>query len=107
MMENVVNIISTRQVIAAVNEWLVSYVGDRFLAGTPTLDHTADLWRVPVLYVYPKQGPLGVVGEVLVDSVAGEIRSHSAIDEIKAQALDLYQANRDGEDTSGCCWSQR
>ena len=100
MLESVVNIISMRQVIATVNEWLVSYVGDRFLAGTPTPDHAADLWRVPVLYVYPKQGPLGVVGEVAVDSVTGEIRSHPPIDEIKRQALDLYQAKRGRQDTT-------
>lgn len=98
MMESVVNIISARQAVATVNEWLVSYVGDRFLAGTPTLDHAAALWRVPVLYVYPKHGPLGMVGEVLVDSVTGEMQDRSPIDEIKRQALELYQSKHGRED---------
>ena len=91
-MENVVQLISTRQAAAAVNEWLVSYVGDRFLAGAPTLDPKADLWRVPILYIYPQEGPLGTVGEAAVDALTGELRAHPAVEEIKRQALSLYQA---------------
>lgn len=99
MLENVVKDISARQVVAAVNEWLVSYAGDRFLAGTPALDAQSEVWLVPILYVYPKEGPLGSVGEIAVNSVTGELRAHPSIEEIKRLALDLYRVKR-GEDPS-------
>jgi hypothetical protein len=97
-MEDVVHLISTRQAAATVNEWLVSYVGDRFLAGTPTLDAGADRWRVPILYVYPQAGPLGSVGEAVVDALTGELRAHPSAEEIKRQALDLYRAKGGADD---------
>lgn len=100
MMETVVNTISARQAIATVNDWLVCYVGDRFVAGTPVLDSNSDLWRVPILYVYPNDGPLGSVGEAAVDSLTGEMRTCPAVDGIKRQALNLYQAHRGGDDTT-------
>jgi hypothetical protein len=92
MMENVVNLISTRQAVAVVNEWLVSYVGDRFLAGTPILDAHTDTWRMPILYVYPQAGPLGSVGEASVDALTGELCTCPSAGEIKQQALALYRA---------------
>lgn len=94
MLENVVQDMSARQVMAAVNEWLVSYAGDRFLAGTPELDVQSEVWLVPVLYVYPKEGPLGSVGEIAVNSVTGELSAHPSIEEIKRLALDLYRVKR-------------
>ena len=99
MVENVVKAISVRRVVAAVNDWLISYAGDRFLAGTPVLDTQSDLWRVPILYIYPEEGPLGSVGEIGVNSVTGELSAHPSIEEIKDRALDLYRAKR-GEDPS-------
>ncbi len=95
MMESVVNLVSARQAAATVNEWLVSYLGDRFLAGTPAIDSAADLWRVPILYLLPKEGPLGVVGEVVVEALTGELQHLPATDEVKKQALSLYQARCD------------
>ena len=97
MLENVVKDISARQAVAAVNEWLVSYVGDRFLAGPPALDSQSEVWLVPILYVYPKEGPLGTIGEIAVNSVTGELSAHPPIEEIKRIALDLYRVKR-GED---------
>jgi hypothetical protein len=91
MLENVVNVISARQSAAAVNEWLVGHVGDRFLAGTPALDAVTQLWRIPILYVYPNEGPLGSVGEATVDSLTGEMLTHTPSDEIKSLATDIIQ----------------
>lgn len=99
MIENVVNIISARQSAATVSEWLVSHVGDRFLAGTPGLDAVTQLWRIPILYVYPNEGPLGSVGEATVDSLTGEMLAHTPIDEIKSLATELYRA-KSGTDNS-------
>ncbi len=97
MIANVANLISSRQAIATVNEWLVSYVGDRFLAGEPELDMTADLWRIPILYVYPQLGPLGSVGGAAVDALTGELCARPAISEIKRKALQLYQEKQSAE----------
>ena len=97
MLENAVKDISARQAAAAVNEWLVSYVGDRFLAGTPALDTRSEVWLVPILYVYPKEGPLGSVGKIAVNSVTGELNANPPIEEIKRLGLDLYRVKR-GED---------
>jgi len=85
--------ISAQQAAATANEWLVSYAGDRFLAGSPELDKKSDLWLIPILYVYPKEGPLGNVGEITVNPVTGELSSHPPVEEIKSRALDLYRAN--------------
>ena len=99
MIENVVNVISARQSAATVSEWLVSHVGDSFLAGTPVLDAVTQLWRIPILYVYPNEGPLGSVGEATVDSLTGEMLAHTPIDEIKNLATELYRA-KGGADNS-------
>jgi hypothetical protein len=97
MVANVANLISSRQAIAVVNEWLASYVGDRFLAGGPALDSSADLWRIPILYVYPQVGPVGDVGEAAVDAMTGELCARPAISEIKRRALQLYQERQCAE----------
>lgn len=91
MAVEVINLISSRQATATVNEWLVCYVGDRFLAGEPDFDQDAELWRTPILYVYPKEGPIGAAGEATVDAITDEIRTWPTVDEIKSQALNLYQ----------------
>src|SRR5262245_52987531 len=97
MVENVIKAISARQAVATANEWLVSYVGDRFTAGTPVLDTKSDLWLVPILYNYPKEGPLGTVGEIGVNCVTGELSAHESVEEIKRRTEDLYRAKR-GQD---------
>lgn len=97
MIQRVINLISTRQAEATTNEWLVCYVGDRFLAGTPQLDTGMETWRVPLLYVYPNQGPLGSVGDLTIDAATGEIKDRPAVQDIKRQAMALYQAHANRE----------
>lgn len=99
MIEDVVNVISSRQAAATVSEWLVCHVGDRFLAGSPALDAVTQVWRIPIMSVYPNEGPLGHVGEATVDSLTGEMLAHTPTDEIKSLATELYQAKR-GADNS-------
>lgn len=99
MVENLVKAISARDVVATVNEWLISFAGDRFLAGTPALDTKSDMWLVPIMYIYPKEGSLGSVGEITVNSLTGELSAHPSIEDIKRRALDLYRA-KSGEDPS-------
>jgi hypothetical protein len=104
MIANVTNQVSSRQAVAAVNEWLVSYVGDRFLAGAPELDEQSDLWRIPILFIYPAgiqtgtpADSLGSVGVAAVDALTGELCSRPAISEIKRKALLLYQEKCNAE----------
>ena len=92
MQQRVIRDISAREALAVVNEWLVSYAGDRFVAGAPCLDEPSRFWLVPILYVYPNQGALGSVGEITVNSLTGEMTDHPSVDEIKNRALVLYQA---------------
>jgi hypothetical protein len=94
MITEVANIVSSRQAAAAVNEWLVSYVGDRFLAGQPSLDVKADVWRIPILFLYPQEGPIGEAGEAAVDALTGEVCSRPAISEIKRRAMQLFEEKR-------------
>ncbi|MCI0336731.1 MAG: hypothetical protein L0226_04075 [Acidobacteria bacterium] len=47
MTVEVINLISSRQATATVNEWLVCYVGDRYLAGEPDVDGNAELGESP------------------------------------------------------------
>ena len=86
-----------RQAEATANEWLVCYVGDRFLTGTPQLEATTETWRIPILYVYPSQGPLGCVGDVTIDATTGEIKNCPDVGELKRQATALYQAHANRE----------
>ncbi len=97
MIQSVINLISTRQAEATTNEWLVCYVGDRFLAGTPQLDAVTETWRIPILYVYPNRGPLGSVGELTIDAATGEIKDRPAVEDVKRQAMALYQAQANRE----------
>lgn len=92
-MQSVINSISTRQAEATANEWLICYVGDRFLAGTPQLDAAVEVWHIPLLYLYPGQGALGEVGEMTVDAISGAIKNCPTIEQIKQQAMLLYQAH--------------
>lgn len=94
MITDVANLVSSKQAVAAVNEWLVSYVGDRFLAGQPRLDSAADVWRIPILFLYQHEGPVGEVGEAAVDALTGEVCSRPAISEIKRRAMLLFEEKR-------------
>lgn len=94
MITDIADIVSSKQAVAAVNEWLVSYVGDRFLAGDPTLDPKADVWRIPILFLYQQEGPIGEAGEAAVDALTGEVCSRPAISEIKRRAMQLFEEKR-------------
>ena len=102
MVENVIKTISARHVVATANEWLVIYAGDRFLAGTPALDTESDIWLVPIIYVYPKEGALGSVGEIALSSVTGELTAHPSVEEIKRKAIELCRMKL-GQEPSILC----
>jgi hypothetical protein len=80
---------------ATANDWLVSHLPDRFAAGIPEYAQTLQGWRIPVWLSYPQLDPLGPVGELVIDEATGEVRDHTSIDEMKAQAISLYEEHRD------------
>ncbi len=57
-----------------VNRFLAVNVGNMLAAGEPELVVSNVLrWRVPVLFGTPVKGPLGKVGELVVDVDTGEV----------------------------------
>ncbi len=79
----------------AANLFLSDRLGDRFLAVRPRLDDAGDVWRVPVVLTYAAVGPLGEVGEVVVNAGSEEILSHTPVREMKDRARALYEQHRD------------
>lgn len=77
------------------NDWLVSRLPDRFAAGVPEYDRSAQGWRIPVWLSYPQLDPLGPVGELVVDEATGEVRDHTSIAVMKERALSLYEQHRE------------
>jgi hypothetical protein len=77
------------------NVWLLDHLPDRFAAGVPEHEERAGVWRVPVWLSYPHLEPLGPIGELILDETSGEVTHHTAIDEMRASALKLYQENRE------------
>ena len=79
----------------AANLFLSDRLSDRFLAVRPQLDEASDVWRVPVVLTYAVVGPVGEVGEVIINAGMEEVVSHTPIEEMKERARALYQQHRD------------
>jgi hypothetical protein len=89
-----VSTITALQAQAAANYFLLTQLGDRLVADDPMIDTVAGVWRAPVLLSYPGIGPIGQVGEILINATAEEIVSHTPIEEMKAAAIALYEQHR-------------
>src|SRR5215510_3851307 len=83
--------ITALQAQAAANLFLSNHLPDRFMAGQPSLNLPAQVWRVPVLLAYPIIGPVGQTGEILVSVTAEEVVSSTSIEEMKVAAGTLYE----------------
>jgi len=80
---------------AAANLFLFEHLSDRFLADDPRLDEAGETWHVPVLLTYAVLGPVGTVGEILVNASTQEIVSHTPLSEMMESARALYEQRRD------------
>lgn len=87
--------ITAYQAQAEAGGFLNDHLPDRFCAGRPQFDYETQLWRVPVLLSYPIIGPVGQVGEILVNADNEEVASFTPIEEMKSVALRLYEEHRD------------
>jgi hypothetical protein len=86
--------ITALQAQAAANLFLSNHLPDRFMAGPPSLDLPAQVWRVPVLLAYSIIGPVGQTGEILVSVRAEEVVSSTPIEEMQMAARTLYEQHR-------------
>jgi hypothetical protein len=64
-------------------------------AGEPRLDARSGVWRVPALLAYPRIGPVGQVGEIVVSGYTKEILSATSREEMLAAARQLYEKRRE------------
>ena len=62
---------------------LITHLPDRFAAGIPYYDQTRRGWRIPVWLSYAQLAPLGPVGELIVDALSGDVKTHTTLDEVK------------------------
>jgi hypothetical protein len=83
------------QAQAEANLFLSDHLPDRFMAGQPSFDAAANVWRVPVMLAYAIIGPVGQTGEILVSGDSEEIVSYTPLEEMKAAARTLYEQHRD------------
>ena len=95
MVSNTIPTITALEAQAVANLYLSEYLPDRFTAGSAHLDRTINVWRVPILLAYPAIGPVGQVGEVIIDAASEELLSCTPVDEMKAVAQTLYEKHRD------------
>jgi hypothetical protein len=94
MSTTVASTITALQAQAAANLFLSDHLPDRFMAGPPSLQLAAHVWRVPVLLAYPLIGPVGQTGEILVSVTAAEVVSYTPIEAMKVAARALYEQHR-------------
>jgi len=80
---------SPTQVRAVVNRFLLSQVGSVFAAGTPELDSTSQLWRVPILY-HPLDFTGDQIGQAQVSALTGEIQQYTPAIELRERAAKLH-----------------
>ena len=80
--------IAQTQARARVNRFLLSEVGSQFAAGEAELERVTNNWKIPILLVTPGF-VAGQVGEVYVSWQTHEITSHTAIEQIYAEAETL------------------
>jgi antitoxin (DNA-binding transcriptional repressor) of toxin-antitoxin stability system len=80
---------------AKASLFLSDHLPDRISAGSPVLDKSAQVWRVPVTLAYPSLGVLGKVGEIVVSAAKEEILSNTSIEEMCKAAAELINKHRD------------
>ncbi|MCG3162152.1 MAG: hypothetical protein JMDDDDMK_03392 [Acidobacteria bacterium] len=92
--------ISALDAEAAASHFLFDHLPDRLTAGEPQFNAQGDVWIVPVLLAYPRIGPVGQVGEILVSGQAKTIVSHTPVDKMLNNARTVYDQNREKIETA-------
>ena len=87
--------ISALDAIATANDFLFDHLPDRLTAGQPRFNAEANAWLVPVLLAYPRIGPVGQAGQVVVSGQDTMVISHTPVDEILENARAVYDRQRE------------
>ncbi|MGH8742833.1 MAG: hypothetical protein ACREUY_00990, partial [Burkholderiales bacterium] len=87
--------ISAIDAIATANNFLFDHLPDRLTAGEPRFNAQTNVWHVPVLLAYPRIGPVGQTGEIIVSGQAKTVVSHTPVDEILRNARGIYDQQRE------------
>jgi hypothetical protein len=95
MVTRTVPTITALEAQGIANQFLSEHVPDRFLACRPRLDPERPVWRLPVVLTYAGLGPIGEVGEILLNASSEEVIAHTPFDEMLARARALYNEHRD------------
>jgi len=83
--------VTRREAIQIALGWLsLNRLPDRYCPQDPELEQEAHGWRVPILVAYAN-GKSGQVGELLIDSVKGNIIHHTPLDELRASGALLAE----------------
>ncbi|HEY6330158.1 MAG TPA: hypothetical protein VI756_12540 [Blastocatellia bacterium] len=86
--------ITALEVEAIASLFLADNMPDRFTAGEPRLQSDGETWRVPVLLAYPRVGPIGEVGQIVVSADSKQILSYTPVEAMKVSGRSLYEQNR-------------
>src|SRR5438094_1973231 len=90
-----VPIVTAMEAQAEASLFLSDRLPDRISASAPSLDETAQVWRVPVILAYPGLGVLGQVGEIVVSTTKAEVVSSTPVEEMLQAAQALAEEHRD------------
>jgi hypothetical protein len=87
--------VTALQAQATANLFLSDHLPDRFTADQPQLIAADNIWRVPIILVYPGMGSIGCVGDVRISTTEEKVISHTPLEEMKQMAQQLYDTHRD------------
>ena len=79
---------------AAATEFLLDFVGNQLVVGTPVTMASAlrSVWIVPVALAYIHTGSLGEIGVIAVDEETGEVVAWTPVDQMKSASRALRAA---------------
>lgn len=87
--------ISALDAEAAASHFLFDHLPDRLTAGEPQFNARTGVWIVPVLLAYPRIGPVGQVGEIVISGQAKTVVSHTPVDDMLNNARAVYDQHRE------------
>ena len=80
---------------AAATEFLLDFVGNQLVAGSPVSMMSAlrSVWIVPVTLAYIHTGSLGDIGVIAVDEETGKVVAWTPVEQMKATSRTLRAAH--------------
>ena len=79
--------------IAIVNRWLHTEVGTAVNVSQAEFNATTYCWHLPVQLAYPDTGPVGVIGDVYLHAVTGQLIGLPKAEELEQRAIAMAEAH--------------